>query len=328
VNLQEALEAAGIEVRSGASAEEIWMCCPFCQERGESPDGRFRLGVNLRSGKAQCFNCQWKGRGDYTFSQIQKSLATGEIEAAQELRKHKHHKEKPFLPNDFERLRKPSRHHTIGDTDYWNDKAYKYVRSRGVSEGQIDRKHIGYSLIGDMAYRAVFPVYVKNKLKGLVGRDITGRQEIPYRNSVGEKTLYNLPDKGNKTIVLLEGIFDALIVEQAAKGIGIDACALLGHDLADSQIELLQSYRRIILWLDPDEPGVKGIVKIARKLHSECKDKIVRVVLPKWYKHPGASDTDPDELERSEIVKRLSKAVPFDEIAQLKLEAAVAFLED
>ena len=83
MNLQEALEAAGIEVRSGASAEEIWMCCPFCQERGESPDGRFRLGVNLRSGKAQCFNCQWKGRGDYTFSQIQKSLATGEIEAAQ-----------------------------------------------------------------------------------------------------------------------------------------------------------------------------------------------------------------------------------------------------
>ena len=80
MNIVEALEAAGIEVRPGASDEEIWMCCPFCQERGESPDGRFRLGVNIRTGQGQCFNCSWKGRGEYTFSVLQQALATGDIE--------------------------------------------------------------------------------------------------------------------------------------------------------------------------------------------------------------------------------------------------------
>jgi Toprim domain-containing protein len=325
MNLQEALEAADIEVRPGASSEEIWMCCPFCTERGESADGRFRLGVNLRTGQGQCFNCSWKGRGEYTFSQIQKSLATGEIEAAQELRhKKKHHKEKPYLPNDFERLRKPTNKGVIGDTDYWNDKAYKYIRSRGVTEGQIDRKHIGYSLIGDMAYRAVFPVYVRGKLKGLVGRDITGKQEIPYRNSVGGKALYNVQDHPHKTVVLMEGIFDTLVAEKPARKIDMDVNGLLGHDLTDDQMELLEPYKTIILWLDPDEAGLKGLMKIPRKIP---KDKIVKVVLPMGFKHPGASDTDPSELEPTVIVKRLLHAKHLTEGLQLSLRTWSAFDE-
>jgi Toprim-like len=324
LNLQEALEAAGIDVRPGASAEEIWLNCPFCVERGESADGRFRLGVNLRTGQANCFNCSWKGRGDYTFNQIQQSLATGDIEAAQKLRKKHHHKEKPYLPEDFERLRKPSRHNTIGDTDYWNDKAYKYVRSRGITEGQIERKHIGYSLIGDMAYRAVFPVYVRGKLRGLVGRDITGKQEIPYRNSVGGKALYNVQDKPYKTVVLMEGIFDTLVAEKPARKLHMDVNGLLGHDLTDDQLELLEPYKTIILWLDPDDAGMKGLMKIPKKIP---KNKVVKAVLPLGFKHAGATDSDPSELEPTVIVKRLLHARHLTEELQLSLRTWSAFDE-
>jgi DNA primase len=319
LNLQEALEAAGIEVRPGASAEEIWMCCPFCQERGESPDGRFRFGVNLRTGQAQCFNCEWKGRGEYTFNQIQRSLSTGAIEAAQEIRKKHRHKEKPRLPEDFELLRPPTK-----ETDYWNNKAYKYVRSRGVSEGQIQRKHIGYSLVKEMAYRVVFPVYVRGKLKGLVGRDMTGKQDIPYKNSVGGKALYNVQDKPQKTVVLMEGIFDTLVSEKPARKIDMDVNGLLGHDLTDDQLELLEPYKTIILWLDPDEAGLKGLMKIPQKIP---KNKVVKVVLPMGFLHKGANDVDPSELEATVIVKRLLHAKHLNEGMQLSLRAWSAFDE-
>jgi len=316
MNLIDALEAAGIEWRQGARSEEIWMNCPFCQERGESPDSRFRLGVNLRTGQAQDFNCGWKSRGLYTFTKLQEALATGEIEAAQYQRKHRH-KEKPKLPDDFERL------YPLNG-DYWQKKAYHYVRHRGVSDHQIKHKSIGYSLVGDMAYRAVFPVYVRGKLRGLVGRDFTGKQEIPYRNSVGGKALFNVQDHPSKTVCLMEGIFDTLVAEKPARKLDMDVNGLLGHDLTDDQMELLEHAKTIILWLDPDDAGLKGLFNIPKKIP---KDKIVKAVLPLAFKHAGANDSDPSELESAVIVKRLLHAERLTDELALKLRAWSAFDE-
>lgn len=318
MNIIEALEAAGIEVRPGKSSDEIWLCCPFCQEKGESPDTRFRLGINVRTGQGQCFNCSWKGRGEYTFSKLQEALATGEIEAAQETRhKKRKHTEKARLPEDFERL-----YPLTGD--HWQKAAYRYVRSRRVSEHQIKHKKIGYSLVGDMAYRVVFPVYVGSHLKGLVGRDFTGKNEIPYRNSVGGKCLYNVQDKKSKTVCLFEGVFDTLVCEKPAHKLGIDVNGLLGHDLTDDQLELLDDYKTIILWMDPDAAGLKGLLNIPKKIP---KDKILKTVLPTGFKHAGANDADPSELEDTVITRRLAHANRLTPELQLKLRAWSAFDE-
>jgi DNA primase len=317
LNLREALEAADIEVRPGASNDECWICCPFCMERGESADSRFRLGVNLRTGQANCFNCSWRGRGEYTFSKLQEALSTGEIEAAQELRKKHKHKERPHLPDDFERL------YPLNG-DHWQKRAYRYVRHRGVSDHQIKDKKIGYSLVDDMAYRVVFPVYVRGKLCGLVGRDFTGKQDPVYKNSVGGKALYNVQDHPRKTVVLMEGIFDTLASEKPAAKIHMDVNGLLGHDLTDDQLELIDHCKTVILWLDPDAAGLKGLLTIPKKIP---KDKIVRAVLPLSFKHKGANDTDPSELESSVITNRLLHAGRLTEDLQLRLRAWSAFDE-
>lgn len=318
MDIIEALTTAGIEYRPGRSDDEIWLNCCFCSENGETMDTRFRLGVNLLDGRASCFNCGWKSRGVYTFRRLQEALSTGEMEASQ-AKRHEKKKEKVYLPEDFERLVEPN-----GNTDHWAKVAWRYLRRRGVTPQQIKLKHIGYSLVGDLAYRVVFPVYVHKHLKGLVGRDFTDKQEIKYRNSVGGKALYNF-DKQNKTVVLLEGVFDTLKVEQAARKLDIDACGLLGHDLTDDQLELLEPYKRIVLWLDPDAAGLKGLFSIAKKLP---KDKIVKVVLPRGFLHPGASDQDPSELETEVIVKRLLHAHRLTDDLQLKLRAWSAFDEE
>jgi DNA primase len=208
--------------------------------------------------------------------------------------------------------------------DRWQKKAYHYVRSRNVTDHQIKDKRIGYSMVGDMAYRVVFPVYVKGKLEGLVGRDFTGKQEPKYRNSVGGKALYNYQDRQHRTVCLMEGVFDTLAAEKPANKLDMDVNGLLGHDLTDDQLELLEGYRTIILWLDPDAAGLKGLQSIPKKIP---KDKIVKAVLPLAFKHKGATDADPSELESSVIVKRLLHAKPLTPELQLSLRAWSAFDE-
>jgi hypothetical protein len=324
VNVIEALEAAGIEVHRGSNEDEINICCPFCLEEGESSlDERFRLGINIRTGKAQCFNCQKRaGGGDWIFKELQRVLDTGDIEAAQESRKHKKSNGHIELPKGFQEFSSPycEKH------DYFYKKAYHYIRHRKITDRQLKEKHIGYSIVDDdFAYRIIFPAYVKGKLRGIVGRDFTGDAQLKYKNSIGDKTLYNYPDHPQKTVVLSESAIPALVIERASKKLDMDSLGLLGHSLTDSQLELLEPYRRILVWLDPDEAGVKGAVDIAKKL---TKDKIVKLVLPKWYFHAGAKDVDPDELEIEVIGKRLLAAERFTEAMEIKLRARMAFDED
>lgn len=322
MDILEALEAAGIEIHSGSNEDEINICCPFCLEEGEtSLDERFRLGINIRNGKFQCFNCQKRGGGgDWIFKELQRVLDTGEIEANQSKKKRKI-SGKVELPEGFCYITAPE-----VCFSHWAIKAYKYLRKRGISERQLEEKEkgIGYTVIGEYHHRIIFPAYIRGKLKGFAGREFIGDLEPKYKNSVGDKTLYNYPDRNNKEAVLSESAIPALVIERAAKKLHIDSLGLLGHSLTDSQLALLEPYKRIILWLDPDPAGVKGALSIVKKIP---KDKIVKIVLPRDFVHSGATDADPDELELEVITKRLLKAEVFNEGLQQKLKAWSAWDE-
>lgn len=315
MDLTEALEAAGIEFRNHQSNDdEIWICCPFCTDKGESPDERFRLGVNTVTGKAHCFNCDWRGNGDYTFSKLQESLDTGDIEAQQEERKHKKKKHIHVeLPEGF---------HPLPDSGHWARVAYRYLRSRGITDRQIEEREIGYTEIGDFHHRIVFPVYVYGKLKGIVGRDMTEDQELKYMNSIGDKTLYNVKKRPEKAVCLFEGVFDTLVAERPARKLGIDTNGLLGHNLQSHQVELLDPYKTIYAWLDPDKAGLEGYRSLRKTLP---QDKVLRIVLPRGFAREGAVDKDPSELPSEVITKRLSHAVVYTESLELKLKAWMAF---
>lgn len=321
MNLIDALEAAGVEFRNGSSDEEINVCCPFCLEEGElTLDERFRLGINIRTGQANCFNCGKRtGPGDYIFKEIERVLETGEIEAQQETR---HTKKKEFkaieLPKDFHRIRHPDNF-----KDHWNKIAYRYVRKRQVSYDQIREKGIGYSVVGPWHHRIIFPIYRKAKLEGFVGRDFTDQQTPKYKNSLGAKSLYNLPKKPQKTAILVEGVFDTLAVEKGVSKLGIDSIGVLGHYLTNEQLELLSPYKRIILWFDPDEAGLEGTLKVVQKIPS---DKVVRIVLPRMYTH-NKTDKEPSELEVNEVTDRVAHAKVFTPELQMKLSSWSAFDE-
>lgn len=322
MNLLEALESRGIEYRPHTSREnEVFLCCPFCTDRGETPDQRFRFGVNYVTGKAHCFNCGKKfGDVEYLKKALQEKLDTGEWELSQEAIKRKALKPPPAikLPDDFIALSE------VKKRSHWDKVAVSYLHRRGITEQQIEGKNIGYSMVGDFRYRIVIPVYYQGKLEGLVARAFVENLEPKYRNSLGNKTLFNVPELEHRshTVVLSEGAFDALAIERAV-GCGIDSAAVLGHTMTERQLDIARGYRRIILWTDPDIAGVEGIIRMGQQLLNAGKEW-VEVVKPKLN---GSPEYDPSELDSREIRKALQSVKRYTQELGQSLRLKVAFQE-
>lgn len=305
----EALQDRGIEFRKKSTDGEIDICCPFCVDNGETEDTRFRLGVNWKKDFAHCFNCKWKSRE--ALKDIIEKLSLPEYID----RKKVPVKEEvvvPYLPKDFELL------YPCPD-DKECRKAYLYLRkTRGLTQEQISRHRVGMSSSGLYAYRVIFPIYYGKWLRGFVGRDYTGKQERPYMNMKGMKTIFNCPKKKkNKTAILVEGIFDALAIEREMENEGVDAIALLGLGLTERTQKLLHKYKTIYLWPDSDKPGVEGAIKLAYILSEKHEVKMVVA--------DELDDRDPDELSYAEMEERFKNAKAFSETWATRLRVQLAF---
>jgi hypothetical protein len=302
MDLIDALDNYGIRYKKASKPGEIWLCCPFCT------DDRFRLGVNVSSGDMHCFNepeCDTRSRNaEYTFKKLSEALELGELEAAAARSKESDRPAvKVRLPDDFELVPWRTKTHKV---DYWAQKASDFLQSRHVSKTQIEEKKLGYCTTGPYAYRIVIPVFYKGKLRGLVTRALKDSQKPKYKNSIGQKVLYNVPKKKSEAAVLVEGVFDALAVDRAiAAGGSYDGIAVLGHSLTDRQISMLDPYKAIYLWPDPDKPGVLGFCEMGTKLKKKGRE--IFFVRP----HLNGEDYDPAELFREEILRRLKHAAEF-----------------
>ena len=66
IGLDVALARQGYDVLQHSSdPNEIRVNCMFCKQLGHTPDTRHRLGINIKTGQAHCFQCHWKTRDIY-----------------------------------------------------------------------------------------------------------------------------------------------------------------------------------------------------------------------------------------------------------------------
>lgn len=292
----ELLRRRGIQSKPASDPRELLVCCPFCVQRGTTPDTKFRLGVRVSgpdAGLANCFNCRYKSRN--ALDDLKLALPQGltdENAAPKEV--------ETDLPADYEPLK-------MRGGGHWHKTARRYLLDRRVTPEQIRKHEAGLSLAGRAHHRIVFPIRSgkKGKLIGWTARTIT--EATPkYLHSHGLKDCYvasSLRD-GGKSAVVLEGLFDALAVSRAM-GYRIGSVALLGTHLTVSKYKALAKYRDVVLWLDPDDAGVKSVGRLAPDLVD--RGHRVRFVM---------SSEDPGDMKDRAIREALASAAPWTDSAQ------------
>ncbi len=285
----------------------MWLCHgALCEKRGESPDYKYRCGLNMRTSVGHCFNCGWKSR--HAVETIAKELALGHVIVdADELPDEEPKKKvKVDLPEDFEMLKGKSK-------DHWFKKAKRYLTDRGITNEQIEEHAIGFSLVGRYSHRIIFPVFENRDLVGIVSRSFVGA-EPRYLNTVGMKSLYKAAYTGkNPIVVASEGVFKCLKIERVIKN--AQSVALLGHGLTDRQENLLGEPKELVVWPDPDIVGIKeGLIPLARRLQERMK-----VTVP----YPMPRD-QADEMGDEEVKELYLNRKPFNEgIGQMYLHQVI-----
>lgn len=293
--LTQVLQQRGIPFRTGQKPGEIKLCCPFCPMRGESVDTRFRLGINVHKNIGHCYNCNYRSKSIASRLLKALKLAAITIEPGMEedLQAAAAIAEPVVLPEGF--------HPLTTVRDELDKLALNYIRQRGVSSRQILSNKIGATFIGYHAYRVVFPVYEGKELRGIVTRALNANMKPRYLNNTGDKYLYNF--RPSPTLVLLEGVFKALRVERVLRHLMVEgqACALLGHDITDIQLEQIQKAKveTVVLWVDPDSVGSKGMLGVAEKLRPYLNN--IEFIIPQQ-----PADEEPPEL----LIKRWQQRVP------------------
>jgi DNA primase len=137
------------------------------------------------------------------------------------------------------------------------DCGHAYVKERGLSDEIARTFGVGvFAGKGSMQGRCVIPIHnVNGELVAYAGRVIDGT-EPRYKFPAGfhkSLELFNMHRvKGELSVVLVEGFFDCMKVQQA----GFSCVGLMGSTMSKAQEGLLaEHFGHIVVMLDGDEAG-------------------------------------------------------------------------
>ena len=197
--------------KSARGGDEAVFSCPNCNHHKK------KLTLNKLTQKYQCWVCGFKGARALQLLKFIKAPYTAfqelkEIDAQYKFKAT--HVEKPKdqlqLPEGFITLLKGK-----GLT---RDKAYHYLKSRGVTAQDIIKYNIGYIEEGKLANFIIIPSYDdKGLLNYFVGRSFVG-EKMKYKNPNVSRDIvpFDWYIAWSKPIVLCEGVFDAMSIRSNA----------------------------------------------------------------------------------------------------------------
>lgn len=150
--------------------------------------------------------------------------------------------------------------------------------------------------------RILFPIYNdKKELMGISGRSIEENgpkwYHYPATLRIGEllwpinQSISTLQETA--TAILVEGPFDAVICHQYGY---YNVLCVFGTNVTNDQVKLLLKYgvRKVKIFFDPDEAGMKAAEKISNKLQLYFNVEVL-----------SGYDKDPSEMTREELDKLL-----------------------
>jgi len=229
--------------------DELLFACPSCNHH------KRKFSVNLDKNAYKCWVCDYRGRNirrivrSYgTYNQLQKwdSISDrSDLERFAELFMEpirREDKEKVELPAEFISLCAESAPAT-------GTYAQKYLQKRGVTDSDILKWKIGYCFSGEYRNRIIIPSFDDDgDCSYFIARSYSG-DSYKYKNPRASKDIVfnELFIDWNNDLVLVEGVFDALVAGNAVPILG--STLRKGSKLLR---EIVRNDTPIYIALDPD----------------------------------------------------------------------------
>lgn len=270
----------------------IGISCLFCSDHSN------HLGINLAKNTFYCLKCQESGTA---FKLVK------EIEGLSENREVFKVMEEYSGTHAYKSAEKEVEHHWQKEIVYPADctknfwpRHREFLEERRYDPDTVIKKYDLYATgpVGDFSHRIIIPIFFNKKIISFVGRDVTGLQEIRYKNApdlYGTKPtkdcLYGLDNIHGGKAIIVEGVLDAW-------RLGDGAVATFGTKYTDKQVRLLKGLNQVFLCFDHD--AIRLSKEFAWKLSTLVK-KITVVDI---------SLKDPDTMSDDEA-KYLKKHIRF-----------------
>lgn len=253
------------------AGDNIMCSCPLGIHKDSNPS----FGINIKTGKWNCFSCGSKGNSIEYLARIlhKKDLVKYfEFSSNQEIIDRINNILHPCIiteddENDF-----------LVTYFQSNLKDRSYLYSRGITDEVIDKFNIGLDPIKNSV---VFPVYDdKSNVKGFTLRNLKG--DVRYIHEVDKSsTVYGAQFLKQGPVIVVEGNMDVL----KAYSLGFtNVVGLMGTAMSELQYRMIDKYAtHITLGLDNDFNKPHNWGQIATKKHGS---KLVRSLPVNVIKYP------------------------------------------
>jgi hypothetical protein len=274
---------------------ENWGCLRNGAHRGKSPQKLIQGLLGCSFGQAKLVAGQYSRPDPSNLDEALASLtATSEPPKPDKWAPSAHPLE---LPEEFRTVKKD------GPTKkFWN-----YLKRRGFTSISclVEEYELQCALSGRWKDRVVIPFYDSNSdLVGWTGRAISNPVNAPRYLSSSEAVKHTVCfeeklQKGDDTLFIVEGPFDALKLDYYGKQYGARATCVFGVTMSIDQICILSALRRrfkkVVVLFDQD--AVEPAFYAADWLHSK---NVIIGALPEGIKDPG-------ELSEQQVLKLVDK---------------------
>jgi DNA primase len=233
------------------SKGQISFDCPVCaDEKGlDQGDGKGNLEINYIKHVYKCWACGETHGTQGPLGKLFDGYATKSQKKVYNLIKPEELKQEE---KKKVRLRLPEGFTTFKDSNprfIPHIEAYKYLKSRGITDEIIEKYRIGYTATGDYAYRIVVPSYdTENILNYFVARAWVPKK-MKYKNPPVPKDEIIFNEGAvdwKKDVYLCEGVFDSFFLPNPIVMLGKKMSKLLFENL------YLKAEGNIIICTDGD----------------------------------------------------------------------------